>query len=117
MGVRALGLPAADFGNVLIQTALGAILVAGLEATAFGLMPLRFMPGYAIYRSNRAVWAVLFGLSVFAFIHILIAPTSGYVSSLSIPGFVAALGVFVAFGALSIATWGYFRFRPQPEAA
>jgi hypothetical protein len=115
--VRFLGFPAADFGNVLIQTALAAILVAGLEATAFGLMPLRFMPGYAIYRWNRPAWAVLFAISVFAFIHILIGPSSGYVSALSPVAFLAALGVFAAFGALSIGTWGYFRFRPEREAA
>ncbi len=32
-------------------------------------------------------------------------------SELSPQGFMAALGVFAAFGALSIATWLYFRFR------
>jgi hypothetical protein len=59
---------------------------------------------------------VLFGLSVFAFIHILIGPTSGYVSTLNPAAFIAAGGVFAIFGALSIATWGYFRFRPAAGA-
>jgi hypothetical protein len=45
------------------QTALAAITVSGLEAVAFGLMPFRFMPGVAIYRWNRAIWAALFGAS------------------------------------------------------
>jgi hypothetical protein len=117
--VRGLGLTTADALGTFALSALGCILVSGLEATAFGLMPLRFMPGYAIYRWNRPVWAVLFGLSVFAFIHILIGPSSGYVSSLNPAAFVAALGVFAVFGAVSIGTWAYFRFRPQPapEAA
>jgi hypothetical protein len=114
--VRALGLPSGDPGGTFALTALGCILVSGLEATAFGLMPLRFMPGYAIYRWNRPLWAVLFFLSVFAFIHILIGPTSGYVSTLAPAAFIAALGVFAVFGALSIGTWGYFRFRPAPGA-
>ena len=43
----------------------------------------------------------------------LIGPTSGYVSELSPQAFIAALGVFAAFGALSILTWAYFRFRPK----
>jgi hypothetical protein len=114
--VRGLGLPSDDPGGTFALTALGAILVSGLEATAFGLMPLRFMPGYAIYRWNRGLWAVLFALSVFAFIHILIGPTSGYVSALNPAAFIAAGGVFAIFGALSIATWGYFRFRPAAGA-
>jgi len=114
--VRTAGFAAGSFEVTLASTAFAAILVAGLEATAFGLMPMRFMPGYAIYRWNRLGWAVLFGLSVFGFIHILIGPTSGYVSDLSPAAFVAALGVFAAFGALSIGTWLYFRFRrPEPE--
>jgi hypothetical protein len=114
--VRNQGLPATDLFNLFAQTALGCVLVSGLEATAFGLMPLRFMPGYLIYRWNRPLWAVLFGLSVFAFIHILIGPTSGYVSALNPAAFIVAGGVFAIFGAFSIATWGYFRFRPAPEA-
>lgn len=109
--VRSLGYPEDGFGVTLLSTAFAATLVAGLEATAFGLMPLRFMPGHAVYRWNRLAWALLFGLSVFAFVHILIGPTSGYVSELSPAAFIAALGVFAAFGALSIGTWLYFRFR------
>ncbi|HEX8026543.1 MAG TPA: hypothetical protein VF484_10075, partial [Candidatus Limnocylindrales bacterium] len=102
--------------NLFAQTALGCVLVSGLEATAFGLMPLRFMPGYLIYRWNRLLWAILFTLSVFSFIHILIGPTSGYVSQLNPAAFFAAGGIFAIFGAFSIATWGFFRFRPAPEA-
>ena len=114
--VRGLGLPSSDPFGTFALTALGCVLVSGLEATAFGLMPLRFMPGYLIYRWNRTLWAILFAISVFAFIQILIGPTSGYVSSLNPAAFIAAGGIFAIFGVFSIATWGYFRFRPAPEA-
>lgn len=102
------------FFNIAAQTALAAIVVSALEAVAFGLMPFRFMPGVAIYRWNRVLWAVLFGVSLFAFIHILIGPTSGYLSNLTAPGWLAALGVFAAFGAFTILFWAWFRFRPSP---
>jgi hypothetical protein len=115
--VRSLGYAEDGFGVTLLSTAFAAILVAGLEAAAFGLMPLRFMPGHAVYQWNRAGWGVLFGLSVFAFIHLLIGPTSGYVSELAPGAFTAALGIFAAFGALSIATWAFFRFRVKPGEA
>jgi hypothetical protein len=117
--LRGLGLPEEGFGVTLLSTAFAATLVAGLEAAAFALMPLRFLPGYVIYKWNRSAWAILWGVSLFAFLHILIGPTSGYVSELSPEAFLAALGVFAAFGALSIGTWLYFRFRhpPVPEAA
>ena len=77
---------------------------------------LRDPDGYLIYRWNRLLWAILFTLSVFSFIHILIGPTSGYVSQLNPAAFIAAGGIFAIFGAFSIATWGFFRFRPAPEA-
>ena len=115
--LRGQGLPQDSFGVTLLETAFAATLVAGLEAAAFGLMPLRFMPGHAVYQWNRLAWAVLFGLSVFAFIHLLIGPSSGYVAELSPNAFVAALGVFAAFGTLSIGTWLFFRVRSRPELA
>jgi hypothetical protein len=110
--VRELGLPEGDLIGIGLETALAAVVVAGMEAVAFGLMPFRFMPGWVIYRWRRSVWAVLFGISAFAFIHILIGPNTGYLSELSIPTLMAALGVFAFFGAFSILFWAYFRFRP-----
>jgi outer membrane biosynthesis protein TonB len=109
--LRGLGLPEDGFGATLLSTAFAATLVAGLEAAAFALMPLRFLPGYALYRWNRLAWALLWGAGLFAFVHILIGPTSGYVAELSPAAFLAALAVFGAFGAFSIATWLYFRVR------
>jgi hypothetical protein len=114
--VRASGGSDSTFVNVATQTALAAIVVSALEAVAFGMMPFRFMPGVAIYRWNRLIWAVLFGASLFAFFHILIGPTSGYLSTLSGPAWLAALGVFAAFGLFTILFWAWFRFRPAPVA-
>ena len=104
------------FFNIAAQTALAAIVVSALEAVAFGMMPFRFMPGVAVYRWNRLVWAVLFGASLFAFFHLLIGPTSGYLSNLTGPAWLAALGVFAAFGIFTVLFWAWFRFRPSPTA-
>ncbi len=98
------------------ETALAAIVVAGLEAVAFGMMPFRFMPGAAIYRWNRVIWAALFFASLYGFLHILVGPTSGYLSDLTAPAWLAALGVFAAFGVCTILFWAWFRFRPTPTA-
>jgi hypothetical protein len=105
-----------DLALIVIETALAAIVVAALEAVAFGLMPLRFMPGYVIYRWRRPLWAVLWLLSLFGFIHILIGPNAGYLSDLSVPALLAAMGVFALFGAISVGFWAYFRFIYRPPA-
>ena len=102
----------ASFVGIASETALAAIVVAGLESVAFGMMPFRFLNGAAVRAWSRLAWAVLFGVGVFAFVHLLIGPQSGYLSELSPNGLVAALAVFAAFAVISFATWGYFRFRP-----
>jgi hypothetical protein len=108
--------PVGDLGMIVLKTALAGIVVAALEAVAFGLMPLRFMPGYAIYRWRRPVWAIIWLASLFAFIHILIGPNSGYLSELSIEALLVAGAVFAIFGAISVGFWAYFRFIYRPPA-
>lgn len=105
-----------SFTTRVVQTALAAIVVSGLEAVAMGLLPFRFMPGAAVYRWNRLGWALLCGASLFAFIHILVGPTSGYLSDLTAPAWLAAMGIFAAFGVLTVLFWAWFRFRPSPVA-
>ena len=51
----------------------------------------------------------------YLFITILIGPTSGYLSELTPAAWLSALGVFAAFGAISLAFWAWFRFRPRPS--
>jgi hypothetical protein len=102
-----------DFVGIAAQTALAAVMVAGIEAVALGMVPFRFLPGAAVYRWSRVAWAALFGIGVFAFVHVLIGPNLGYLSELSVAGLVAAAAAFVAFGIISLAVWGYFRFRPS----
>ena len=112
--LRGGGLGSDAFVVPMLQTAAGAVVVSGLEAVGFGLMPLAFMPGRAIYRWHRWAWAALFFVSVAAFIHILIGPTSGYLADLSPGAWIAALAIFALFGAVSIGFWAWFRFRPSP---
>jgi hypothetical protein len=106
-----------DLVGIAAQTALAAVMVAGIEAVALGLIPFRFLPGTAIYRWSRLGWAALFGIGIFAFVHVLIGPNLGYVSELSVAGLAAAAAAFVAFGIVSLGVWGYFRFRPVRAAA
>jgi hypothetical protein len=109
--LRASGVPLDPFGGLLLETALAVVAVGGLEAVAFGLLPLRFLSGAAVYQWSRLAWALLFGIAVFAFVHLLVGPNTGYLADLTPAALVAALGAFGAFGAFSLLFWGYFRFR------
>ena len=102
-----------SFTRLLLETGLAVVVVGGLEAVAFGLLPMRFLAGATVYAWSRWRWALLFGVSAFAFIHFLVGPHTGYLAELSPGALAAAFGVFAAFAAFSILFWAYFRFRPM----
>ena len=116
--VRGDPAPVTGLGGLAVETALAVIVVGGLEAVAFGLLPMRFLAGQALYRWNRPLWAALFGIGTFAFLYLLVGPHTGYLSELPLSGLMAAFGVFAAFGTISVLFWSYFRFRRErPEPA
>ncbi len=101
------------FVGVVIATVLAAVMVAGLEGVAFGLMPIRSLPGEPIYAWNRLAWGALIFVGLFAFMHILINPQSGYLGDSSRTPLFTMLALLIGFGVASVAFWGYFRFRPE----
>ena len=54
-------------------------------------------------------------VGAFCFFHILINPSSGYLSSSSRTPLLTIVVLFAAFGLLSVAFWAYFRNKPLPE--
>jgi hypothetical protein len=106
----------ADPGPALIalQTALVMALVAGVELTVFGMLPLRFLPGESVYRWNRRAWAALFGIGMFGFVHVLMNPRNGYLADTTRTPMVTIVVLLLFFGLFSVAFWAYFRFRRVP---
>ncbi len=103
-----------SFALVALDAALITVLVAGLEGATFGLLPLRFLDGDALFRWNRAAWTALFGLGVFAFAWLLLNPYSGYLTRAPA---VTVFVLFAVFGLGSVLFWAYFRYRTPGEAA
>ena len=109
LGALPAGNPA--FAATALRTALAAVMVAGLEGVAFGLLPFRFLPGEALYGWNRALWAALLGVGAFAFLHILVNPASGYLADTSRTPLFTVVGLLLGFSLVSVAFWAWFRFR------
>ena len=103
-----------SFVILALNTMLATIVVAGVEGALFELIPLRFLPGEKIFDWRRPVWAVLFVVSAFAFVAVLINPASGYLTNTRTVPLAVTVILFVAFAVFSVAFWGYFRFRPTP---
>jgi len=96
-----------------LEACLAAITIIGIETVVICLIPLRFVEGSKLEAWSRTAWALVFGLAAFGFVHILLRPDSGYVAATSARATVIVL--FVLFGLISVAFWGYFRFRPARE--
>ena len=90
--------------------------MAGLEAPAFAMMPLRFLPGERVRGWNQRAWIALLGIAMFGFCHILLNPSSGYLADTTRTSLFTVILLLVAFGGGSVLFWAYFRFRPKPRA-
>ena len=100
---------------LMAETALAAAFIGGIESTVFSLLPIRFMEGSKLVAWSRAAWVALFGAAVFVFVHVLLRPGTGYVVAGGGVSVWTVLALFCGFGVLSVAFWGYFRFRPARD--
>ena len=64
--------PGAFAGLVIADDFLGSMFVGGLVGTVIGLVPLEFLPGWALRQWHRGVWAALFALASFGVVDFLL---------------------------------------------
>ena len=98
-------------GTILVENLLGGIFWTALDSLVIAMLPLRLLEGSKIVGWSRAAWAALYGITLLAFVHILLRPSTGYVSNTSVSPPYVVIGLFVGFAVFSFAFWGYFRFR------
>ncbi len=98
----------AGFGIALLANTLSALFVGGLSGVVIGLVPIRFLPGEKLAAWHRGVWATVFALAMFGLVQIMLRPQSSSAHVASVPLW-TTVGLFLGFGAASVAFWGYFR--------
>lgn len=102
-----------SFGVQVIDSALAALFIGGIEGLLIGLVPLRLLPGHALLRWKTSVWAVVtFGVA-FIFLQVLLRPEAGYLGTSSTASAAVTGALFAGFGIASAAFWGYFQLRPD----
>ena len=105
------------FSAVLLETAFATVVVAGLEAAAISMLPLRFMPGERVRSWSPRVWMALLGIAALGFFHILVNPSSGYLADSTRSSLVTVILLLAVFGGGSVLFWAYFRYRPRRGSA
>jgi hypothetical protein len=103
--------------SVLVENVLGGVFWAALDTLVIALLPLRLLEGAKVVGWSRRAWAVLYGLTLLAFVHILLRPSTGYVSNSTVSPPSVVIGLFVGFAVFSFSFWGYFRFRRRSQGA
>lgn len=104
-------------GTIFTENVLAGIFWAALDSLVIAMLPLRLLQGAKVVGWSRAAWAALYGLTLLMFVHILLRPSTGYVSDTSVSPPYVVIGLFVAFAVFSFGFWGYFRFRRSDTEA
>jgi hypothetical protein len=105
----------AGFGILVVDAALAATTLMGVQTVLFRLIPLRYLDGLILVRWSRAVWAAIYLPVTVAYLAILIQESEPVT-----PASVAkAMALFVAFGVFSLGYWAYVARKgrsPAPRA-
>ena len=64
---------------LIAVAALTGLAVAGVEALAFGLLPLPFLPGARIWKWNKLVWSCVYVIALGLLVKVLLLPNRGFV--------------------------------------
>ncbi|QDQ15574.1 IPT/TIG domain-containing protein [Streptomyces spectabilis] len=105
--------------------AVGLTVVAGIEVVVFGLLPLSGMDGHSLKDWNKPAWYALYLVGLTFFFHVLLHSLHpGVGSDLVVDGdlrwwtLAMATGLFVVFGAVSLALrWYAGRYERRPQTA
>ncbi len=102
----------AGLGIVVLETALAATFMVGLETCLVLSLPIRFVNGGYVAGWNKWAWAGMFVLVFFPVVHIMFG---GSQHTLVTDGVSRAviIAVMAGFALFTVAFWGYFRFRPE----
>lgn len=104
-------------GTIFVENVLAGIFWAALDSLVIAMLPMRLLLGAKVMGWSRGAWVGLYGLTALGFVHILLRPSTGYVSNTEQSAPYVVVGLFVAFAAFSLGFWAYFRFRRSPAEA
>jgi hypothetical protein len=93
----------------LIEVVVVTIFVAGLEGVFYAMIPISFMDGATVLEWSKVGWALMFGTATFLFWHLLLNQNDAYLDALRQTRVVAALGLVLLYGLLTLGTWLFFK--------
>jgi hypothetical protein len=108
----ALTLGGAETAQRVLDSVLASVVIVGVQALAFQLLPLTFLDGHAVNEWSRTGWRVVYAFALFALIAVTFHPRTR--NDTTDPQVLMMVALFALFGVASIAFWAWFRYRPAP---
>jgi hypothetical protein len=106
----AVGLVSGDGGAVINQV-LADIFIGAVQGAAIGLIPLRFLTGETLFAWSRWRWALLWGVAILFFAHVVLYPVSSFTPNPSPTGVWTILVTVLIYSAIALGFWWFFRQR------
>lgn len=101
------------FAGALVDDTFVAIATEGISALIIGLLPLGFLDGRSLFRFSRLQWLGTYLVALVAFFTIVV-PSGALWGDIRGP-FWIWLAVVLAFAALCVGVYLWFRAHPEPE--
>jgi hypothetical protein len=101
------------FAGALVDDSVVAIATEGISGLVIGLLPVGFLDGRSLYRNSRLQWLGTYLLALVAFF-VIVVPSGALWGDIEGP-FWIWLAVLLAFAALCVGTYLWFRTHPSPE--
>lgn len=105
-----VGLVSGDGGAVINQV-LADLFIGAVQGAAIALIPLRFLAGDSLFSWSRRRWAVVWGIAILFFAHVILYPVSSFTPNPSPTGLYTILVTVAIYGAIALGFWWFFRQR------
>jgi hypothetical protein len=107
IAVAAFGAHPGLAGAFVIET-LSGFAVAGIATLPISLLPIRSLAGGEVFEWKRWVWAVSYGIGLFAFLVILL-PLPFSWGTVHLP-LIIWVALYAAYALAAVGFWAFFRF-------
>ncbi|GAA3739195.1 hypothetical protein GCM10022239_13440 [Leifsonia bigeumensis] len=101
------------FGGALVDDTFVAVATEGISGLVIGLLPIGFLDGRSLYRHSRWQWLGTYLVALVAFFAVVV-PSGALWGDIQGP-FWIWLAVLLAFAALCVGVYLWFRAHPEPE--
>jgi DNA-binding beta-propeller fold protein YncE len=107
--------PAQGLGIVL-NDVLVKVFVAAVEGIVIGFIPLQFMTGRDLFAWSRWRWALIWGVAMLLFVHVILYAPSDFVPDPDTTPLLTIVGTVTVYGLIAVVFWALLargkRMRP-----